>query len=121
MPGRRHTASTAQHFHKLVARRLAAHNRAWVAGPACLINLARGNPLQPDARSFGAPNRTIAIPDARGRAGERGTGGNNWGDEKKYGHSNSLLAADAVAIPVEMGTIARIATPNGRRAGRTSC
>lgn len=46
--------------------------RAWtglahIAGP---IDFARGNAGQADARSLGAPDRTIAVPHTRRRADE---------------------------------------------------
>lgn len=53
-----------------IARRTATSARAGVPALARLINFARGNAGEPNLRPFRAPDRAIAIPHRRRRAGK---------------------------------------------------
>src|SRR5690606_17816496 len=73
------------------------------------VDFASRDPREPDARSLSAPDRTITIPNAGRRAGEGLSRRNDGGcRQKQKAHGLLLLAADAVAIPIEMRPVARL-------------
>src|SRR5690606_565791 len=95
--------------------------RTGLVRAAGAIHFASGDPREPDARPFGAPDRTIAIPDA-GRSAREGLSGRNdgGGRQKQKAHRPLLLAADAVAIPIEMPAVAGLPATD-RGSPRCSC
>jgi len=56
--------------------------RAWLIGEARPVHFSCGNACQANTRTFLAPDRPIAIPDARRSAGE-GLASRNDGDSGK--------------------------------------
>lgn len=63
---------------------------AGLSSPARAVDLARRDPGDTDARSLGAPDRAVAVPDAGRRAG-KGLAGRNDGDHKgKHGHAGAM-------------------------------
>src|SRR5690606_6606266 len=80
-----------------VPRLLGRCGRTRLVGAAGAVHLARRDPGEPDARPFGAPDRTIAIPDA-GRRALEGLTSRHYGNgsEKQEAHH---LPYDSLPMP----------------------
>ena len=79
------------------------------------IELARCNAGEPDARTFLAPYRPIAVPHGFGGAGESLAGRHDCGcEKKKCRHSNFLpdLPIHSMAVAPRCGERARSQTPD---------
>src|SRR3546814_2764957 len=78
----------AQETNERIAGGRTAGRWTGMAGLAALIDLACGDAGQPHPRAFGTPNRTVAIPDHRRRAGKAGASGKHGRkNEGKNGHN----------------------------------
>lgn len=86
MAGRQPPARTAKQLDEVIAGSAAAGCRARMPRPAAAVDLARRNTGQADARTLGAPDRTVAVPDRDRGAGEdcarRDYGGENERDHR---------------------------------------
>lgn len=87
-----------------------------MVGTARSIKLPGGYACKPNARSFCAPNRSIAVPHGRRRASEGQARGDELGDQLS-GLFVRLFAADAIIVPIELRRITGIAAPDGGCSG----
>lgn len=101
-----------------IARSLRIYVWARLIVPAAAIVLASRNSRHPDARAFLASDRAVTVPHAHRRASECFSGGYDCdGGQEQEAHSSGLLATNAIAVPIQMGSIARLAPPNRCSAG----
>src|SRR5690554_2544284 len=85
MPLAGHPDRTPDETDQRIAGFFGCGARTRVSRPAAAIHLARSNAGQADARSFGAPDRPVAVPDPGRRASERlarGRGGGGGKEQK---------------------------------------
>src|SRR3546814_11085223 len=66
-------------------------SRTGLAGAAAVVDLARGNAGEPHMGALAAPDRAIAIPDARRCAGESLTIGDHGGGKQERDRKSTRL------------------------------
>jgi hypothetical protein len=66
MASRESSARAIQQVHEMIAGNATAGSRAGVPGPAAAVDLTGCDAGQADARTLGAPDRPVAVPDATG-------------------------------------------------------
>ena len=77
MAGPQRAARSTQQGHEVIACFAARSTGTGMTWSAAAVDLACGDPGQPDAGSLPAPDRTIAVPDRDGSAGEALAGGHD--------------------------------------------
>ncbi len=85
------SARPAEDLYERVARCDGRTARARMMGAAGAVHLAGSNTGNPQARTFRTPDRSITVPDARGRADERLSCSND-GCSDKAKHVDASLA-----------------------------
>jgi len=80
----RSAACAAQDPDQMIACRSTAGGWTGMPRLALPIDLARGDTGEADLGAFRAPDRAVAVPDARGSANEGGAGRHDGGEECKH-------------------------------------
>ena len=89
----------ANGIHECITGLLCTCGRARLVGIAASVHLRSRDPRQPNARSLCAPDRPVAVPYVRRRAGEGLTGGHRHGSCEEEAHRLNL--ARLPEVPVE--------------------
>lgn len=77
MPGPELPLCPTEQPHEPIARLCPAHVRAGMISAAAAVHLSSGHAGDPDPRSFGTPDRPVAVPHGCWRASEGLSGSDN--------------------------------------------
>ena len=92
MAGREPPSRAAQQVNEMIAGNAAAGCGAGMSGPAAaVVDLSGRNAGQADTRTFGAPDRAIAVPDRHRGAGEDCARA-DYGGENERDHRTEIVS-----------------------------